>query len=308
MMGIVLQTLHEYGKDAILAVLGILGGGVISFFFYRRSLERGQISFACEYTRLIWSNIPAFSQITLSHGGQQIHDPRRVLFYVWNSGNTTIEGVKIATADPLRLRAGAVKIISAEVVKSSRDVICANAHLNAHGDVQINFDYLDASDGFVIEALYDVSKQGRPANTCPDLLGTIKGIRNAPINREIAFESRALKRFGQSTTLLLFLLASIILLGFQVHEIMDTHSWYLLVPKVLTAGLLSILSVGLIIALVFTLRSYRIPIKLKPPEEVNDFPRSYTGLVEKLEEDNQRMASENALLRTETSSRIATQA
>jgi hypothetical protein len=89
---------------------------------------------------------------------------------------------------------------------------------------------------------------------------------------------------------------------------MDTHSWYLLVPKVLTAGLLSILSVGLIFALIFTLRSYRIPIKLKPPEEANDFPRSYTNLVEKLEEGNQRMASEIALLRTETSSRIATQA
>jgi hypothetical protein len=121
--------MQPYGKDALLAVLGILGGGVISFFFYRRSLQRAEISFASEYTRLIWSRIPAFANITLLQGGQQLHDPRRVLYYVWNSGNTTIEGAMIAAADPIRLKAGDVRIINAAIVKRTRDAICANVNL-----------------------------------------------------------------------------------------------------------------------------------------------------------------------------------
>jgi hypothetical protein len=295
-MDTALRLMQMYGKDVGFAVLGILGGGVISFFLYRRSLLRTEISYACEYTRFLWSRIPAFSNITLTHEGQQLRDPRRVLFYVWNSGNTTIEGAKIARADPVRLRAGDVHIINAAIVKTSRDVICAGVQPHVDGDIRIDFDYLDAGDGFVIEALYDCTQNKDRINNCPELLGTIKGVKGPPINRDIAFENRALKHFGQSTALLLSLLASSALLVFQIFEIVDERSWFLLVPKILTAALLLLLSIGMIVALLYTLQSYRIPMILKTSNDRDALPASYSELVERLEAGNDRLAAENALI------------
>lgn len=296
-MEIGLHLWQLYGKDTILAVLSILGGGIISLFFYRRSLQRAEISFACEYTRLIWSRIPAFSGITLFHNERQIHDPRRVLFYVWNSGDTTIHGAMIAAADRLRLRAGEVQIINAAILNATREAICATAQLNAQGDVSIDFDYLDTGDGFVIEILYDVVETGKAINACPELSGTIKGIKGSPVGRDVAFENRALKRFGQSTALLLLLFASAALLVFQLYEIADERAWYLLIPKILTAGLLLILTLGMILGLIFTLRSYRIPMKLKISEDAEAFPISYDQFAEELKQSSRELS---ALLKKET--------
>ncbi|MEZ2147165.1 hypothetical protein AAE026_33540 [Bradyrhizobium sp. DN5] len=284
---------NSYGKDIVLAVLGILGGGIISFFFYRRSLQRTELSFACEYSRFIWFRIPAFSDVTLFYKQRQLRDPRRVLFFIWNSGNTTIDGTAIATADPLRLRAGNVQIINAAIIKATRDVICTTAHLDAAGDVTISFDYLDAGDGFTIEILYDVVEKQKGANTCPELLGTIKGIKSSPVNRDIAFENRALKRFGQSTALLLLLFASAALLFFQIYEITSEKTWFLLIPKVLTACLLFLAAIGMVIALLSSLRSYRIPMSLKIPDEADSFPTSYNELVEKIDHGNQLLTAQN---------------
>jgi hypothetical protein len=289
--------LQQYGKDITLAVLGVLGGGIISFFFYRRSLLRDEISFACEYNRLIWSRIPAFSNIILAYQNVELHDPRQVLFFIWNSGNTTIEGTKITSADPLGLKAGNVRIINAAVLKSTRDVICAAAKLK-DGDVEICFDYLDPGDGFVIETLYDVVNKEKGANNCPEISGTIKGLP-APVQRDVTFENRALKRFGQSTALLLSFAVSVPLLIFQIYEIAQTPSWLLVLPKILTAALLFLLAVGLMIALIFTLRSYRIPMKLKIEDNFPPTPGSYGDLVSHLEQGNQKLAAEVALLKQE---------
>ncbi|MCK1759200.1 hypothetical protein IVA78_29625 [Bradyrhizobium sp. 137] len=291
---------NSYGKDSILAILGILGGGIISFFFYRRSLQRTELSFACEYSRFIWFRIPEFSDVTLFYKQRQLRDPRRVLFFIWNSGNTTIDGSAIATADPLRLKAGNVQIINAAIVKASRDVNCTTAQLDTAGDVTIRFDYLDPGDGFTIEILYDVvEKQG--ANTCPEFLGTIKGIKSSPVSRDVTFENRALKRFGQSTALLLLLFASAVLLFFQIYEITSERTWFLLIPKALTACLLFLAAAGMVVALLVSLRSYRIPISLKISDEVDSFPTSYTELVERLEHGNQLLAAQNLHLHEKTS-------
>jgi|GEM_PF-5932132 len=296
-----LNLWNLYGKDIVLAVLGILGGGIISFLFYRKSLQRTELSFACEYSRFIWFRIPAFSDVTLFYKQRQLRDPRRVLFFVWNSGNTTIDGTAIATADPLRLKAGNVEIINAAMIKASRDVNCATAVLDSAGDVTISFDYLDPGDGFAMEIVYDVVEKEKGANTCPELLGTIKGIKSSPVNRDVAFENRALKRFGQSTALLLLLFASAILLFFQIYEITSEKTWFLLIPKALTACLLFLATAGMVVALLVSLRSYRIPISLKIPDEMDRFPTSYTELVEKLEHGNQLLVAQNLHLQEETS-------
>lgn len=291
-----LYIAQQFGKDILLAVFGIVGGGVISLFFYRKSLLRSEISYACEYTRLIWSRIPAFSRITLSRDGKQLRDPRRVLFYVWNSGNVTIDGDRITEADPLQLRAGEVTIISADIVKNTREVNRTRAGISKTGDVHLRFDYLDPGDGFVIEALYDIDPNNKPSNTCPELLGTIKGIAGPPVAREIAFESRTLARVANSTALLLSLLGTIILFVFQTYEIAAEHSWVLLVPKLLTAFVLLAVALAMIGGLVFALRSRRIPKVLKVTDDAEDFVLTYSALVEKIEVGNQKIAAETKLI------------
>lgn len=162
--------------------------------------------------------------------------------------------------------------------------------------MKISFDYLNAGDGFVVEALYDVVENDKQANNCPDLVGTIKGIARPPLSREVAFENRALKRFGQSSALLFFFAASVALLVFQLYEIYSNSSWFLTIPKVLTAAVLLLIAIGLVVALFFTLRSYRIPMKLKISDGIDAFPNSYNELVDRLELSNQKLAAENSLM------------
>jgi hypothetical protein len=253
------EMFSAYVKDITLAILGVLGGWIVSLFFYRKAIPRKELSFATDIDRLIWSRGPAFSDIELLYKGGKLSDPRKAIIYIWNSGNCTINASEIALADQLTLGASNIVILSHEIARSTRDVIDARIEIKSANSSLFSFDFLDPGGGIAVELFYDiVSKEVKRGNT-PWLHGTLKGGRQQPVLREASFQSKLLNRVGQSLSLLLVLLVTAVLLIFQVFEIMQEANGLLIVPKVLTAILLGLVCLGISIASISTWRAYRMP-------------------------------------------------
>jgi hypothetical protein len=290
-----LSMLREYGKDAALVIVSLLGGSLISLYFYRKALQRQEISYACDHDRLVWSR-PAASKIELLYEGRHLRDPHRVLYYIWNSGNCSIEGQKISACDPLRLSAQDIEVLNASVVRTTREALQARAVQRLPNETLIGFDFLDPGDGFVIEVVYDDPRAKPLGFNVLEFLGTIKGIKESPKQRDLTFESKTLRLVGQSTAIFASFAICLLLLGFQIYDIVNTSPWFLLLPKILTSLVLIIASIGMIVALTLTVRATRVPIKLKPPGESNRSPKSHEELIEQVATENERLSAEIKLL------------
>jgi hypothetical protein len=211
----------DHLKDIVLALLGVLGGGIVSLFFYRKALQRREISYATDIDRLIWSRGRAFSDIELLYKGQKLSDPRKAIYYVWNSGNCTINASEVAPADPITIGANNIHILGAEIPLSTRRVIGAKLDLRSSSEALLNFDFLDPGDGIVVEIFYDLHSDDKALGRIPVVRGTLKGSLTPPILRDVAFQSTFLNRAGQSVSLLAILFLTALLLVFQIFEIIS---------------------------------------------------------------------------------------
>jgi hypothetical protein len=277
------DLLSIYLKDILLAILGVLGGWVVSLFFYRKALQRREISFATEIDRLIWSTGPTFSDIELLYKGSKLSDPRKATIYVWNSGNCTINADEIASADRLALGASNIQILSYEIARSTREVIDAKLEPRSASETLLLFDFLDPGDGVVVEIFYDILSKEKTKGKAPRLHGTLKGSPAPPVSRDVSFQSTLLNRAGQSLSLLIVLLITAILLVFQVFEIVQESNWLLIVPKIFTAILLALVCLGISIASIVTWRAYRIPRSLKSEQSDAGFPTDINKAAELVE-------------------------
>jgi hypothetical protein len=284
----IIELVLNHLKDIALALLGVLGGGIVSLFFYRKALQRREISYATDVDRLIWSRGQAFSDIELLYKGRKLSDPRKAIYYVWNSGNCTINASEIAPADPLTIGANNIQILSVEIPLSTRDVIGAKLDLRSNSEALLNFYFLDPGDGVVIELFYDLNLKDKTLGRVPIVRGTLKGSPTPPVLRDLAFQSTFLNRAGQSVSLLAVLFLTVVLLVFQTFEIMSEARWLSIVPKALTGLLLVIVALGILIASISTWRAYRIPRALKSDRHDYRLPLSYADATELVERVNER--------------------
>jgi hypothetical protein len=93
------------------------------------TLRRGSaLCFGVRGVRLLgwqYSSFPA--EVTVHYKGQDIPRLTRSTFVLWNGGKSTIRGGDIVDADRLRVEVDApARILSAEVIRSSRSVIDAS--------------------------------------------------------------------------------------------------------------------------------------------------------------------------------------
>ncbi len=75
---------------------------------------------------------------------------------------------------------------------------------------------------------------------------------------------------------------------FQAYEIGSEPTWFLVVPKVLTALLLGLAAIGVLVAIIYSWRAYRIPIRLKADRHKGPIPLTYTEMTEMLDRVNER--------------------
>ena len=287
----ILELILNHLKDIVLTLVGLVGGGIVSLFFYRKALQRREISYATDVDRLIWSRGSAFSDIKLLYKGRRLFDPRKTIYYIWNSGNCILNASDVASADPLSIGGTNLRILSAEIALTTRDVIGARLDRRSNSEVFLNFDFLDPGDGFVIELFYDVDISNKGSTRIPRVRGTLKGSQEPPVIRDVVFQSGLLNRLGKSVSLLGAFLLAAALLVFQIYEIGSEPNWLLIVPKVVTGLLLVLAAIGVLIASIYSWRAYRIPIGLKSERHNEPLPLTYTETTEMLERANEREIS-----------------
>lgn len=286
----------SYLKDAVLLFLGTLGGALISLYFFRKGLTRKEISYSYDHDRLIWADRSFFGDIETFYHGTKVHDPRRVLYYVWNSGNQIIEGNSISGRDPFRISGENVTILVASLIKQSREAVFGQVNRSGDGRyLEITFDFLEPGDGLVVEVLYDTqSDKNRWANSV-HLEGTIKGVRSIVPRLPLEFESDRWQALSSSAGAFLISVIAFILLIFQVFDIYETSNAILWVPKAMTAlGLLVVVAVTAF-AFFSSRSSGKVPRRLRfksqPAKETGSRP-----LIERIEAENDRIKQETKLM------------
>jgi hypothetical protein len=284
----IVELILTHLKDITLTLVGLVGGGIISLFFYRKALQRREISYATDVDRLIWSRGSAFSDIKLLYKGRKLFDPRKTIYYVWNSGNCILNASDVASGNLLSIGGSNVRILSAEIASTTREVTRVQLDRRSDSEVILNFDFLDPGDGFVVELFYDIDISNKEAVRVPRLRGTLKGSQEPPVAREVNFQSSLLNRIGTSVSLLGAALLIVALLIFQIYEIGSNPIGLLIIPKVLTAALLGFAAIGVLIASIYSWRAYRIPVALKSERHKGKLPLTYSEITEMIERTNER--------------------
>ncbi|MCE7798439.1 hypothetical protein LWE61_18020 [Sphingobium sufflavum] len=151
-------------------VLGFIGVA-LAVYFYFKSKQVARLALQSEEIAVVGSATSAFDQhLEIRFGGEIVQRVTKTRAIIWNSGNTTIEGSRIADADPLRAVVGeGSQILKVELVRQSRPVNDVKFTIDRR-QVFFNFDFLDQNDGFVVEFIHSGMRREL------EWFGTLRGI------------------------------------------------------------------------------------------------------------------------------------
>jgi hypothetical protein len=134
-------------KDVINFAAALIAGCVLSYIFYRLSLNRTHLTYAIVERRLIFRSPEYPSELKITFGGEELEAVNRATIYLWNTGNQAITDADLNTTAPLQYKVlEGAKPLQVSVANMSRPA--NNARLDG---TNIEFDYLNPGDGLVIE-------------------------------------------------------------------------------------------------------------------------------------------------------------
>jgi hypothetical protein len=152
---------------------GILGI-VAAFYFYRMSVRRPRLAFQVDEVTVVGGPAATFPEdVEIRFAGSAVPQVTATRITLWNSGNRTLRGNEIVSADPLRLEISETQVIlRAEVVRITRTVngVDTSPQSKVFHAINIEFDFLDPGDGATIEVFHS-DAEGRLA--CQ---GTLRGL------------------------------------------------------------------------------------------------------------------------------------
>lgn len=159
------------------AVLGIVGGGIITYIVGKAQKDKKSLHFWIKDFDLISRNIiNDKKEIEILFKKKRIEELRLARFFIWNSGNIAMRGADISAGDTLRLsfpRADMITILEVNQSRAAVDVTCRPSE----NSVSVEFDTLDQDDFVVGRILYSaVNIPDAQSDTEPMLEGAIAGI------------------------------------------------------------------------------------------------------------------------------------
>jgi hypothetical protein len=160
-------------SDAI-GLVGIamsIVGIPLAYFLARRGRQRPDLRYALDFTVLLSPDDGLAAQgLFLSFSGHPIRTVSRSYIAFWNHRGDTVRGSDIVPADPLCISIPeGEKILQARVLFRSRAQISFDLRINDdHSAVLIEFDFLDAGDGAVVELVHEGIEE-------PLIVGTTRG-------------------------------------------------------------------------------------------------------------------------------------
>lgn len=168
------EALRVLGLGWISGLLGI-GGLIFGYVSYVRSRRRTKMAYVHLGEHLLGSTADSLPPlIDVLYDGIAIPRLTKTLVIIWNNGENTIDGADIVPKDPLRLQVGADgEILSVSLLKTSRavtDIRIAYAESTEANEALLEFDFLDANDGVVVEILHTSTDRQ------PRISGTVRGL------------------------------------------------------------------------------------------------------------------------------------
>src|ERR1700730_3295434 len=167
--------------DQIFALALFLAGSfltwLVTYIYFKKSEHVRRLCFSWTRDRLFSYDRPRFGDLELSIDGERTIDPHRLKLFVWNPGCETMNGRDVSKQDSLRFGSVDIRIIKVERTVATRQSVNFKYTVDSEKNfINLDFDFLDENDGFAIEILYDQKGQ-----VWPNLAGTIKGLKGAPL-------------------------------------------------------------------------------------------------------------------------------
>jgi hypothetical protein len=195
------------GISGIFFALTLLAG----YIWYARTLMGARPVFQQESTRLVGKKQEPLPQaLSFFFNGKPV--PRLTKSYIvfWNSGVAKVEGKDVVDENPVRLQVGSDgEIVQVEVLKETNLFNKVQVHSDSRlsNEWVVTFDYLDPSDGVVLEVYHTAMSQKT------GVVGTIKGVKRGIVDwGEVTLPP--ISSFKKPISIFLFVLAAgLILLG-----------------------------------------------------------------------------------------------
>lgn len=160
--------------EILLALLGILGGWLITHVYYQQQKTIRSISYSIDFFNLLTSRSQLVSDIKVTIGTRTLSRPVKIYVFIWNSGTSEISKHDIPVVAPLRLSLQNCDAVELAIQTSSRLGNAVNLTSNTGNEAKIDFEYLNPGDGFVIEGLVEAHENFQ-AKKEVSLLGELKG-------------------------------------------------------------------------------------------------------------------------------------
>lgn len=203
-----LSWLEENWDSVLIPILAALFGWFISYVYKNKS----ELTIHVNNSKILSKGEEWPKALSISYYNIPVNCLSRTEYYVWNSGNTTIDGSKIAKKDRLRVEVPC----SVTIIDGSKTSSIANNLVlrNEAKQVLIEFDYLNKQQGFSFSILHDLDK-------APMILGSISGIRL--IRKQNQFKFHQNTKSGKIITILTYLYP-VLLSGLLIYGIINQNN------------------------------------------------------------------------------------
>ena len=150
--------------------------GVLSLILYWRSRLSGILAVKSREVSMIGGEDSIFPrEVEVRYRGNPVSRLTSSTVWIWNAGKKTLREEDLTARDPLRLHFSG-SILNVKIRRTSRPVaqMSAARSENDSQTVLLGFEFLDPSDGLVVQVLHSGSDEH------PECLGTIIGPPKAP--------------------------------------------------------------------------------------------------------------------------------
>ena len=159
----------------IIGVIGVVIGVLGSYLFYRISIERKEPVWWVTGNNLISDFGSQWDKLKITYNDRAIKNLTVSKIVFWNEGKKTVDKEDLTEADPLRIcLQSEISLLDAQILglnnPASRCKIVSDYET---GTVTIHFDYLDRSNGLVIQMIHSGTSPSQL-----DLKGSIRGVES----------------------------------------------------------------------------------------------------------------------------------
>lgn len=165
---------------------------ILAILFYLKSRKTRKVEARIRSINLFKNNSEKIDKLSVFYDEKVVSNLTLTKIAFWNDGNDTINGSDIASTDPIKIVVqGEFIILESKIiyVKNESNLIRFADPIN-NSEVTLEFEYLDALEGVVIQILHT-------GNRSSDIriLGTIKGIGNINKQHSVKGTPKWIKKF-----------------------------------------------------------------------------------------------------------------